>query len=83
MPAVSKTELKARMLEYLREVERTGEELVITNHGRPVLKLVRLTEVTTPDALFADVRGRARIPDDVDAPIDPAVWRDSELADLL
>ncbi|UCC73736.1 MAG: type II toxin-antitoxin system Phd/YefM family antitoxin [Gemmatimonadota bacterium] len=37
---VSKSQLKARALQYFREVERTGEELIITHHGRPVLKLV-------------------------------------------
>ena len=41
---VSKSQLKARALEYFREVERTGEELVITHHGRPVLKLVPYRE---------------------------------------
>ena len=38
--SVSKSKLKARALEYFREVERTGKALIITDHGRPVLKLV-------------------------------------------
>ncbi len=37
---VSKSKLKARALEFFREVEQTGEELVITDRGRPVLKIV-------------------------------------------
>jgi len=37
---ISKSKLKAKALEYFREVERTGTELIITDHGRPVLKLV-------------------------------------------
>lgn len=37
---VSKTELKARAQEYLREVERTGRELIVTDHGKPVLRIV-------------------------------------------
>ncbi len=41
---VSKSRLKARALQYFREVERTGEELIITHHGRPVLKLVPYRE---------------------------------------
>jgi len=32
-PTVSKSQLKARALHYFREVERTGEELVITHEG--------------------------------------------------
>jgi prevent-host-death family protein len=37
---VSKSQIKARALEYFREVERTGQELIITDRGKPVLKLV-------------------------------------------
>ena len=37
---ISKTRFKARALEYFREVERTREELIITDRGRPVVKLV-------------------------------------------
>lgn len=37
---VSKSKFKARALEYFREVERTGRELVITHRGKPVVKVV-------------------------------------------
>jgi len=37
---VSKSKLKPRLLAYLRRVEETGEELVITDRGRPVAKIV-------------------------------------------
>lgn len=37
---VSKSAFKAKALEYFREVESTGKELVITDHGKPVLKIV-------------------------------------------
>jgi prevent-host-death family protein len=37
---VSKSSFKAKALEYFREVESTGKELVITDHGKPVLKVV-------------------------------------------
>jgi prevent-host-death family protein len=37
---VSKSSFQDHPSEYLREVESTGEELVITDHGKPVLKLV-------------------------------------------
>jgi len=57
MATVSKGVLKARLLEFLRDVEATGEELIITNHGVPVLKVVPLTRRQPAEALFADVRG--------------------------
>lgn len=43
-PVVSKSRFKARALEYFRQVERTGREVIITDRGKPVLKLVPFTE---------------------------------------
>lgn len=40
---VSKSRLNSRILAYLREVEVTGEPLVITNRGEPVLRIVVYT----------------------------------------
>lgn len=37
---VSKSKFKARALEYFRQVEETGEEFTITDHGQPVLKVI-------------------------------------------
>ncbi|HBL29964.1 MAG TPA: prevent-host-death protein [Acidobacteria bacterium] len=37
---ISKSSFKAKALEYFREVESSGKELVITDHGKPVLKIV-------------------------------------------
>lgn len=37
---ISKSALKTNLLEILRKIEKTGKELVITDHGRPVLKIV-------------------------------------------
>jgi prevent-host-death family protein len=36
---VSKSQFKPKALAYLREVEETGEALVITDHGRPVVRI--------------------------------------------
>ena len=38
--AVSKSRFKPHSLEYFRRVEQTGEELIITDRGKPVLKVV-------------------------------------------
>jgi prevent-host-death family protein len=37
---ISKSSFQDHPSEYLREVESTGQELIITDHGKPVLKLV-------------------------------------------
>jgi len=41
---VSKSKFKPHALEYFRQVEETGEEIVITSHGQPVLKVVPYSE---------------------------------------
>lgn len=46
---VSKSQFKAKALEYLRRVEATGEPVIITDKGRPTIELRRLrTEQRTP-----------------------------------
>ncbi|MEX2536784.1 MAG: type II toxin-antitoxin system prevent-host-death family antitoxin [Trueperaceae bacterium] len=35
----SKSKFKPKTLEYLRKVEETGETLIITDRGRPVVKI--------------------------------------------
>ena len=36
---VSKSQFKAKALEFFRQVEATGEAIVITDHGQPKLEL--------------------------------------------
>ncbi|SAL84024.1 toxin-antitoxin system, antitoxin component, PHD family [Caballeronia choica] len=36
---VSKSEFKARALEYFRLVESSGESLIVTDHGKPTLEV--------------------------------------------
>ena len=38
---VSKSKFKPRSLEYFRQIEKSGEELIITDRGQPVLKILR------------------------------------------
>lgn len=51
---VSKSQFKPKSLEYFRRIEQTGEELVITDHGRPVLKVVPY--VDDPETAFRGLR---------------------------
>jgi len=41
---VTKSRFKPRALEYFREVERTGKALIITDRGKPVLKIIPYDE---------------------------------------
>lgn len=37
---VSKSRFKPNALKYFRQIEKTGRELIITDHGKPTLKIV-------------------------------------------
>ena len=76
MKTVSKSELKMKMLEYFRMVEQSGEELIVTSHGKPTLKVVPLHTKTGVDEAFADLRGDIHIDDSI---MDPETqeWNDS------
>jgi prevent-host-death family protein len=68
MDRVSKSALKARMLEYFRRVEETGEELEVTDNNEPVLRVVPITKRIPMTTLFADVQGRVVYHEDPVAP---------------
>ena len=37
---ISKSQFKPRALQYFREVQEKGVELIITDHGKPVAKII-------------------------------------------
>ncbi len=44
MKTISKSQFKPEALRYFREVEQTREPVIITDHGRAVLKLIPYEE---------------------------------------
>ena len=78
MVTVSKSALKARMLEYFRQVEATGEPLIVTDHGTPVLQVLPIGGKRSTHEVLAEFRalGPVRFVGDPDAPtIDE--WNDA------
>ena len=74
MPStVSKSQFKPHALEYFRKIEQTGEELVITDHGRPVLKIVPY--IADPEECFRGLRNTVL---KYDAPLEPVGVSDWE-----
>lgn len=65
---ISKGKLKARMLEVFREVEESGQELIVTDNGKPVLKIVPYEQKGTVDEIFGDLYGKLVIYADIDTP---------------
>lgn len=71
---VSKSRFKARALHYFREVERTGEDLVITDRGTPVLKLARYVE--DPEDGLRQLRGSVLYYEDPTEPVGVEDWEE-------
>jgi prevent-host-death family protein len=55
---VSKSRFKPRSLHFFREVEQTGKEIIITDRGKPVLKVVPYTE--KPEIWLKSLRGTVK-----------------------
>ena len=72
MEVVSKSAMKARALEYFRLVERTGQGVIITDHGRPVLKLLPYS--VDPSEALAVLRDSVIRYDDPTEPIGLEDW---------
>lgn len=62
---ISATEFKAKCLGLLDHVGETGEELEITKHGKPVAKLVSVSE----EPPWKELRGSGQFVGDPYAPV--------------
>ena len=61
-------EFKAKCLEAMDYVAKTGEKIVITKRGVPVAELGPVTQ--KPKSLFGCMKGRIQIHGDIISPID-------------
>lgn len=82
---ISKGKLKAKMLEYFREVERTGEPLIVTDHGREVLEVRPLAQTGSKAEVMVKLRTQLfgnEMADSIqsDLIMEPA-WREEDEAD--
>ncbi len=70
---VSKSEFKAHALEHFRRIQRTGHELVITERGKPVLRVVPYHH--DPKQALKELRGTVL---EYERPFDPVAIDDWE-----
>ena len=68
---VSKSRFKPKALEYFRQVENTGKALIITDQGKPVLKIVPYSG--SPDEILKELRGTV---EKYDKPMQPVGAKD-------
>ena len=68
MRTIKASEFKAKCLKLMDEVAETGEPLVITKSGKPIARLVPLTQ--RPKSLWGAHKGMIEIKGDIISPID-------------
>ena len=65
---IEASEFKAKCLQLMDEVARSGEEIVINENGRPMSRLVPFRD--KPKRLFGIDKGRIEILGDIITPVD-------------
>jgi prevent-host-death family protein len=69
MKQIPAGEFKAKCLAIMDKVLQSGEPVVITKHGKPVVKLVPAEKQA--DDIFGYMAGKAKIVGDIVGPITP------------
>ena len=70
---VSKSQFKPRSLEYFRLIEESGETMIITDRGKPVLKIVPYT--ANPEDSLKILRNSVLKYDDPTEPVALEDWK--------
>jgi prevent-host-death family protein len=68
MKSISKSKLKSKLLELLRLVESEGEEIVVTDRGKPVVRISKYGNSPSTEQLFGQMRGKVRYFEDLTTP---------------
>ena len=64
MRTISKSKLKSKLLEFLRLVE-SGEEIIVTDRGKAVVKISRYGNTPSTEELFREMRGKVKYFEDL------------------
>ncbi len=75
MLTISKSKLKAHMLEIFRQIETSGEEIIITHHNKPVLRITPIKASQSVASAFSDLQGQVVYHADPNEPTSDE-WRD-------
>lgn len=70
---ISKSKFKPQALKYFREIEETGQEVIITDHTKPVIKIVPYR--IEPQIILKELRNSIQFYDD---PLEPVAEDDWE-----
>ena len=66
-------QFKAQCLAIMDQVSKSGEPMVITKHGKPVVKLIPAED--RADDIFDSMKGKFRIVGDIVGPVFAEDWK--------
>lgn len=58
------------MLEVFRDIEKHGEELIVTDNNKPVLRIQPIRKKLSVEEIFGSVQGKVVYKEDPDHPTD-------------
>ena len=59
MQTISKSKLKPNMLRIFREIEESGEGIIVTDRGRPTLKIEPIKKKMSVEEIFGRNSGQS------------------------
>jgi len=65
MTFISKSKLKTNMFRIFREIEEGGQELIVTHHNRPVLRVQPINRKNSVDDVFGTIQGKVVYREDI------------------
>ncbi len=75
MSSMPASEFKSKCLKVIERIAETGEPVVVTKHGRPVVQVIPVTDGAP--VVFGRLAGAVTREDDIVSPIgDPLIWRE-------
>ena len=65
---------KARCLKVMEEIQETGEPVIVTKRGKPVVKVIPIRP--EKDDIFGYMAGKVKIVGDIESPVVPlSAWK--------
>jgi len=71
MKRIAAGTFKARCLAVMKQVDATGEPIIVTKRGTPIVKIVPIRN--EKDDIFGFLKGQLKIIGDIESPI-PVEW---------
>ncbi len=69
---ISKSRFKPKALKYFRDIQESGQELIITDHGKPVLKISAYHE--EPEVVLEELKNSVKRYEDPTEPVALDDW---------